>query len=94
MIARADNVTAVCFNQWTSITWPATVISERNCYTCQICMVIEIGKNRCRGDAHGRGNETLLFLGSLRIIVLSIKNIVYLIEKFKEKDKCNLVKHR
>ena len=57
-------------------------------------MVIEIGKNRCRGDAHGRGNETLLFLGSLRIIVLSIKNIVYLIEKFKEKDKCNLVKHR
>ena len=57
-------------------------------------MVIEIGKNRCRGDAHGRGNETLLVLGSLRIIVLSIKNIVYLIEKFKEKDKCNLVKHR
>ena len=57
-------------------------------------MVIKIGKNRCCGDAHGRSNETLLFLGSLRIIVLSIKHIVYLIEKFKEKDKCNLVKHR
>ena len=57
-------------------------------------MVIKIGKNRCCGNAHGRSNETLLFWGSLRIIVLSIKNIVYLIEKFKEKDKCNLVKHR
>ena len=36
MIARAHDVTAVCFNQWTSITWPATVISERNCNTYQI----------------------------------------------------------
>ena len=86
MIARAYNVTAVCFNQWTSITWPATVISERNCHTCQICMVIKIGKSCCCGGAHTHNNETLLFLGSLTIIVLSIKIIVYLIEKFKEKD--------
>lgn len=57
-------------------------------------MVNKIVKNRCCGDAHGRSNETLLFLGSLRTIVLSIKKIVYLIEKFKEKDKCNVVKHR
>ena len=49
-------------------------------------MVIEIGKKCCCGDAHAHNNENLLFLGSLTIIVLSIKIILYLIEKFKEKD--------
>lgn len=89
MIARADNVTAVCFNQWTSITWPPTVISERNYHTCQICMVIKIGKTCCCGDAHAYNNETLPFS-----LVLSIEIIVCLIEKFKEREECNFVRHR